>query len=162
MKTNQEVCMTGFISSNIFNHPFFRDPLQVEPPLKRLTQLSSLSDLDCEVYKENGQFIAVFNLPGHTGMNDISADVDKEAGLLKVESKKAEENKKEENGRIYYHKGESRRSFTLHLPKDIDFDSAQAKCENGQLKVTFNIKTEAQVENNKKFSIPIESQTERV
>lgn len=153
--------MTGLITSNIFNHPFFRDPFEMESPLKRLAQLDISSDLNYEIYKENGKFIAVFNLPGHTGMNDITANVDKETGLLKVESKKTEEDKKEENGRIYYHKGESRRSYTLRLPQDIDLDSAQAKCENGQLRVAFNIKTEAQVEEKKKFSIPIESQAEK-
>lgn len=146
--------MHGLISSPIFNHPFFRDPFElIDSPLKMMVR----SNLNYEVYKQDGQFVAVFNMPGHSGMDDIKADVDKETRILKVESKKVDEEKKEEEGRVYYHRGESHCSYQIRLPDDVNLDSVSAKCENGQLRVAFEIKTPEEVEGANKLSINIES-----
>lgn len=152
--------MSSLILKNVFRDPFFKDALDLmELPL-RVGALTFPKNPHYEVYKENDKFIAVFNMPGHTGLGDVKAEVDKETGVLRVESKKSEEKKEEKEGRYYYHKGEMTSKFAISLPEDIDLESAQAQCENGQLKVTFNFKNPEILENEqaKILSIPIGQQ----
>lgn len=149
--------MRGLISSPLFNHPFFRDPFElIDSPLRKMAQMDISSDLNYDIYKEGDKFVALFNMPGHTGMDDIKADVDKETRILKVESKKVNEDKKEVEGRVYYHRGESKRCYQIRLPEDLNLDSVSAKCENGQLKVSFDVKTLDEIEGKNKLSIDIQ------
>ena len=154
--------MTQLLPKSLFNHPFFRDPFEAfAAPIKGLGKMD-FPNTNYETYTEDGQFVTVFNVPGHSGMDDIKADVDKETGLLKVESRKVNEEKKESEERTYYHRGESKCSYALYLPQEVDLESASAKCESGQLKIIFNLKDEATLSESKTLSIPIEVQIDKV
>ena len=147
----------------LFYNPFFKDPFEaMGDSLERLGRVDFANYSIYETYSEDGKFVAVFNMPGHTGMDDIQADVDKETGLIKVQSKKEEETHEEKEGRTYHHKSQSRYSYAFYLPENVDFTSASASCEKGQLKITFAYKDALEAKESKTLSIPIESLDEKV
>lgn len=154
--------MNNLISSNLFNHPFFNDPFEsFSQPLAKLQALN-FGHSNYEIYEEDGKFVAKFNVPGHVGMEDIKAEVDKETSVLSVESKKIEESKEENEGRIYHHRGESACHYQIRLPKSVNLETASALCENGQLKISFDLFDDDEAQSSRTLSIPIDAQTEKV
>lgn len=89
-------------------------------------------DLSVDVYEEDGKIIAKMSLPGvDADETEISVDDD----ILTISGRRAEE--KEVTEKNYYSKEIRRGSFSrsVHLPRAVDANKAEAQYEDGVLTV---------------------------
>ncbi|MCH9632326.1 MAG: hypothetical protein S4CHLAM6_06580 [Chlamydiae bacterium] len=152
----------AIVLPKLFDPIFLKDPFEMmEFSIKGIEKFNFLKE-NYEILHEDGKFVVVCCVPSNVDMNDIHVDVNKETGLLSVKSKKEEEKKEEVNGKTFYLRGESKCSYALYLPEDVDLDAHTVTCNNGQLKVSFDSKGKESTIEPKSFSIPIETQSNKV
>jgi HSP20 family protein len=88
-----------------------------------------------DIFEENGKLVVETALPNFKE-DEVDAQVTHDRLVIKADHK-AEEEKKERN---YLRRESSQASYyrAIALPQDIDADSADARFENGLLRVTFD------------------------